>query len=325
MVGELVRTILRLENVKTYYILRKGLFGRLVVRAVDGVTLNFKSGEITAIVGESGCGKTTLGRTSLKLVEPTDGKIIFEDKDITHYKGDMRWFRRKAQIIFQDPFQSLNPYHSVYEILSEPLLVMGEKNRDFIEEKIVSALEEVKMTPPEEFLMKYPHMLSGGQRQRVSIARALLLDPIYLVADEPVSMIDASSRAEILTMFRNIQKSRELSVMYITHDIATTKYFSDYIAIMYAGRIVEYGPTKKVLKDPLHPYTIALIDAVPDPDPENRFKMRPVVPGEPPNPINPPPGCRFHPRCPKRFEPCDKDEPQLKEVDKDHFVACFLF
>jgi peptide/nickel transport system ATP-binding protein len=316
---------MKLENLRTYYILRKGLFGRLVVKAVDGVTLEFKAGEITAVVGESGCGKTTLGRTSLKLIEPTDGKIIFEDKDITHYKGDMKWFRKKAQIIFQDPFQSLNPYHSIYEILSEPLVVLGEKDRSVIDEKIISVLNEVKMTPPEEYLTKYPHMLSGGQRQRICIARALLVDPIYLVADEPVSMIDASSRAEILTMFRNIQKERDLAVMYITHDIATTKYFSDLIAVMYAGKIVEYGPTKKVLKNPLHPYTQALIDAVPDPDPNNRFRMRPVVPGEPPNPINPPPGCRFHPRCPKRFDPCDKDEPVLMEVENGHYVACHLF
>ncbi len=321
----MVRTIMKLENLRTYYILRKGLFGRLVVKAVDGVTLEFKAGEITAVVGESGCGKTTLGRTSLKLIEPTDGKIIFEDKDITHYKGDMKWFRKKAQIIFQDPFQSLNPYHSIYEILSEPLVVLGEKDRSVIDEKIISVLNEVKMTPPEEYLTKYPHMLSGGQRQRICIARALLVDPIYLVADEPVSMIDASSRAEILTMFRNIQKERDLAVMYITHDIATTKYFSDLIAVMYAGKIVEYGPTKKVLKNPLHPYTQALIDAVPDPDPNNRFRMRPVVPGEPPNPINPPPGCRFHPRCPKRFDPCDKDEPVLMEVENGHYVACHLF
>jgi len=320
-----VEPILRLENIKTYYILRKGLFGKLIVKAVDGVSLEFRPGEIIAIVGESGCGKTTLGRTSLKLVEPVAGKIIFEGQDITHYKGDLKWFRKKAQIVFQDPFQALNPYHSIYDILSEPLIIFGEKDKSVIEDKIVKALKEVKMTPPEEFLTKYPHMLSGGQRQRIVIARALLLDPIYLVADEPVSMIDASSRAEILTLFRSIQKKREMSIMYITHDIATTKYFSDWIAVMYAGKIIEYGPTREVLKNPLHPYTKALIAAVPDPDPENRFKMRPVVPGEPPNPINPPPGCRFHPRCPRRFDPCDKEEPPLKEVEKNHYVACFLF
>lgn len=319
------RTIMKLEDIKTYYYLRKGLFKTLVVKAVDGVSLEFRAGETTAIVGESGCGKSTLGRTSLKLVEPTSGRIIFEGKDITNYKGDLRWFRKKAQIIFQDPFQALNPYHSVYRILSEPLEIFGERKREVIEEKIVNVLEEVKMHPPEEFLTKYPHMLSGGQRQRICIARALLLDPIYLVADEPVSMIDASSRAEILTLFRNIQKSRDLAIMYITHDIATTKYFSDWIAIMYAGKIIEYGLTREVLKKPLHPYTQALIEAVPDPDPENRFKIRPVVPGEPPNPINPPPGCRFHVRCPKRLDPCGKEEPSLKEVEKNHCVACFLF
>ncbi len=318
--------ILKLENLKKYYVLRKGLFGRLVVKAVDGVTLEFREGEIIAVVGESGSGKTTLGKTSLKLLEPTGGKIIFDGKDITHIKSkELKWFRKKAQIIFQDPFQALNPYHSIYQILKEPLEIHGIKDEEYIKEKIVSALEEVRMVPPEEFLHKYPHMLSGGQRQRIVIARALLLDPVYLVADEPVSMIDASSRAEILTLFRKIQQDRQLSIMYITHDIATTKYFSDWIAVMYLGRVVEYGKTKTVLSNPLHPYTKALINSVPDPDPQNRFRKRPVVPGEPPSPINPPPGCRFHPRCPERFDPCDKEEPVLKEVENDHYVACHLF
>jgi len=318
--------ILELRNLKKYYTLRKGLFGKIIVKAVDGVSLTFKPGEIIAVVGESGSGKTTLGKTSLKLLEPTDGQIIFEGRDITNSKkDDLKWFRKKAQIIFQDPFQALNPYHSIYQILKEPLEVHGEKDEDIIMKKILSVLEEVRLVPPEEFLHKYPHMLSGGQRQRIVIARALLLDPIYLVADEPVSMIDASSRAEILTLFREIQKARKLSIMYITHDIATTKYFSDWIAVMYLGRIVEYGRTKEVLNNPLHPYTQALINAVPDPDPNNRFVKRPVVPGEPPSPINPPPGCRFHPRCPKRFEPCDTEEPKLIEVGNDHYVACHLY
>jgi len=321
----MVDAVLELSNLKTYYFLRKGLFKRLVVRAVDGVSLAFREGEIVSIVGESGCGKTTLGKTSVKLVEPYDGKIVFEGKDITRMDSDLKWFRRRAQIIFQDPFQSLNPYHSVYDILKEPLdnLFRGEVGDPT--EKIMKTLEEVRLSPPEEFVYKYPHMLSGGQRQRVNIARALIVDPKFIVADEPVSMIDASSRAEILTLFREIQNRRRTAIMYITHDISTAKYFSDYIAVMYAGKVVEYGRTLEVIKKPLHPYTVGLIASVPEPDPENRKRFRPVIGGEPPNPINPPSGCRFHPRCPKRFEPCDKIEPQLKEVEKGHFVACHLY
>ncbi len=321
----MVDTVLELSNLKTYYFLRKGLFKRLVVRAVDGVSLVFREGEIVSIVGESGCGKTTLGKTSVKLVEPYDGKIVFEGKDITRMDGDLKWFRRRAQIIFQDPFQSLNPYHSIFDILKEPLDNLFRGEVDDPTEKIMKTLEEVRLAPPEEFLYKYPHMLSGGQRQRVNIARALIVDPKFIVADEPVSMIDASSRAEILTLFREIQNRRRTAIMYITHDISTAKYFSDYIAVMYAGKVVEYGRTMEVIKNPLHPYTVGLIASVPEPDPENRKRFRPVIGGEPPNPINPPPGCRFHPRCPKRFEPCDKIEPQLKEVEKGHFVACHLY
>lgn len=321
----MTKALLELKNIKTYYYLSKGLFKTLVVKAVDGVTLSVHPRETIAIVGESGCGKTTLGRTALKLVEPTDGKIIFEGKDITKLKGNMLWFRKKAQMIFQDPFMSLNPYMTIKQIIEEPLLIHGVKNKDEREKKIIKALEDVKLYPPEEFLTKYPHMLSGGQRQRVGIARALVLEPVFIVADEPVSMIDASSRAEILYLFRTLQKKYDMGVIYITHDIATAKYFSDNIAVMYLGKIIEYGPTKKVLQNPLHPYTRALIDAVPDPDPRNRFKKRRVVPGEPPSPINPPSGCRFHPRCPEKFKPCSLKEPVLKEIENSHFVACFLY
>jgi len=203
------------------------------------------------------------------------------------------------------------------------LWMMGEIIREK-EEQIIKAMNDVRLSPPEEFLPKFPHMLSGGQRQRVGIARTLVLDPILLVADEPVSMIDASSRAEILYLFNDLKKKYNLSILYITHDIATAKYFSDNIAVMYLGRIVEFGDTREVIDHPLHPYTKALINAVPDPDPKNRFIQREVVSGEPPSPINPPSGCRFHTRCPYKFEPCDGEEPPLKKKHEGHHVSCYL-
>jgi peptide/nickel transport system ATP-binding protein len=331
--------ILEIKDLKTYYTVRKSLFRTLDVKAVDGVTLTISQGETVAIVGESGSGKTTLGRTVLKLVKSSGGTISFQGSDITKDPRDEKEFRKKAQIIFQDPFMSLNPYMTIKQVIEEPLIVHNEGTEEERREKIIKALNDVRLFPPEEFLLKYPHMLSGGQRQRVGIARALVLDPIFLVADEPVSMIDASSRAEILSLLKELQKTYNMGVMYITHDIATAKYFSDLIAVMYLGKIVEYGETKEVINNSLHPYTKALIAAVPDPDPKNRFRKRPVIPGEPPSPINPPSGCNFHPRCPSRFDPCDRDEPPLKEgkskanisararliYTKIHQVACYLY
>ena len=316
--------LLNLKDVRTYFYVRKGLFKTLEVKAVDGVSLIIHQSETVAVVGESGSGKTTLGRTVLKLVKQAGGKIVFQDTNITDTPKVLKEFRRKAQVIFQDPFMSLNPYMTVKQIVEEPLLIHEGESEEGHEEKIIKALNDVRLSPPEEFLPKYPHMLSGGQRQRVGIAKALVLDPIFLVADEPVSMIDASSRVEILFLFKELQKKYNLGIMYITHDIATAKYFSDNIAVMYLGKIVEYGETKEVLRNPLHPYTKALINAVPDPDPKNRFTDRPVIPGEPPSAINPPSGCRFHPRCPHRFKPCDGTEPLLKEIN-NHLVACHLY
>ena len=309
-----------LQNIRTYFYVRKGFFRTLTVKAVDDVSLKIDKGETVGIVGESGSGKTTLGRTTVKLEKPVSGKIIFEGKDITNVKGDIKWFRRKTQMIFQDPFMSLNPYMTVKQIIEEPMIIhkFDEKER---KERILKALADVRLLPSEEFLPKYPHMLSGGQRQRVGVARSLVLEPTFLVADEPISMIDASSRAEVLFLFGEIQKKYALGVMYITHDVATAKYFSDNIAVMYAGKIIEYGPTIGVLKNPLHPYTTALMEAVPSPDPQNRFRFRKVVPGEPPNPISPPTGCRFHPRCPYATERCKKVEPLLRELS-GHRIAC---
>ncbi|MCX8189007.1 MAG: ABC transporter ATP-binding protein [Nitrososphaeria archaeon] len=319
--------LLKLENIKTYFFLPKGLFKTIVVKAVDNVSLEMKKGESLAIVGESGSGKTTLGRTAIKLVEPTGGKIIFDGKDITNLNDgrEMKNFRRMAQIIFQDPFMSLNPYMTIREILEEPLIIHGFNDQKERNEIIIKALVDVKLQPPEEFLLKYPHMLSGGQRQRVGIARAMVLGPKFIVADEPVSMIDASSRAEILYLFKSLQEKYNLTFMYITHDIATAKYFSDYLAVMYLGKIVEYGPSREVIMNPKHPYTAALISAVPDPDPNNRFIYRKVISGEIPSAVHPPPGCRFHTRCPYKFEVCDKKEPELETLDSSHKVACHLY
>jgi peptide/nickel transport system ATP-binding protein len=248
------------------------------------------------------------------------------EKDVTNApESALRWYRFSTAMVFQDPFSSLNPYHTVQYILEEPLILRGvpPKNRA---ELVVKALEEVRLVPPEDFLKKYPHMLSGGQRQRVGIARALITRPKFIVADEPVSMLDVSIRAEILSLMRSLQTKYGITMMYITHDIATAKYLADKILVMYAGKMVEYGPFRDVIKEPLHPYTQALIEALPDPDPTNRFKLRKVPPGEPPSLLNPPAGCRFHPRCPYAIKgKCEKEEPKFIEAKKDHYTACWLY
>ena len=318
-------TLLEVKELRVWYPVRKGLFGRLgYVKAVDGVSFSIGRVETLAVVGESGSGKTTLGRATIGLLKPISGKIMFDGTDLAtlNSKSELREFRRKTSMIFQDPFSSLNPTFTVYRILEEPLIVHGFKDKKERAERVYRALKLVKLEPVELFASKYPHMLSGGQRQRVAIARALILEPKYVVADEPVSMLDASVRVEILYLLKELQEKLRLSFLYITHDIATAKYFSDKIAVMYAGKIVEYGETKEILRNPLHPYTQALIAALPDPDPKNRFRMIQTVPGEPPSLLNPPSGCRFHPRCPFANEKCAREEPRLREVAPGHLVAC---
>jgi peptide/nickel transport system ATP-binding protein len=318
--------IVELQNLRMYYYVRQGLFKSVPVKAVDGVTVGIPRGEILALVGESGCGKTSLGRTTLRLLEPIGGKLLFNGRDITHDKlADLKWLRKEAQIIFQDPYSSINPFMSIHQILEEPLIVHKIEDTEKRTEMIHRALEEVRLTPVEEIIRKFPHMLSGGQRQRVTFARALLLNPIYIVADEPVSMIDASSRVELLTVLRNLQKLHNLSILYITHDISTAKYVSNRLAVMYVGKMVEMGGVLKVIDEPLHPYTQGLIASVPDPDPNNRLSFREVIPGEPPNAINPPSGCRFHTRCPHVMPICSEKEPKLMEVEAGKHAACFLY
>jgi peptide/nickel transport system ATP-binding protein len=318
--------IVELQNLRMYYYVRQGFFKTVPVKAVDGVTVGIPQGEILALVGESGCGKTSLGRTTLRLLEPVGGKLLFKGKDITHDKlDDLKWLRKEAQIIFQDPYSSINPFMSIHQILEEPLIVHKIEDTEKRTEMIYRALKEVRLTPVEEIIRKFPHMLSGGQRQRVTFARALLLDPIYIVADEPVSMIDASSRVELLTVLRNLQKLHNLSILYITHDISTAKYVSNRLAVMYVGKMVEKGDVLKVIDEPLHPYTQGLIASVPDPDPNNRLSFREVIPGEPPNAINPPSGCRFHTRCPHVMPICSEKEPKLMEIEEGKHAACFLY
>ncbi|MEN3048598.1 MAG: ABC transporter ATP-binding protein [Candidatus Caldarchaeales archaeon] len=321
------RCLISVENLRVYFPIRRFLRTAGFVRAVDGVSLDVSRGETIALVGESGSGKTTFGRALLGLVKPSGGRIVFDGTDITGLdeKG-MKRVRRRMGVVFQDPYASLNPVFTIYRIVEEPLVVNEIGTPEERRERVMRALEDVKLTPPEFFATKYPHMLSGGQRQRVAIARAIITNPDFVVADEPVSMLDASIRVEILLLFKEIQQKHNVSFLYITHDMATAKYFSERIAIMYAGKIVELGPTKEVLGEPLHPYTQALIEAIPDPDPTNRFRMRKVAPGQPPSLVNPPPGCRFHPRCPFFIKgKCDVVDPALFRVRGERYVACHLY
>ncbi len=319
--------LLRVEKLRKWFKIRKWVFGPpLYVRAVDGVTFDLARGEAVSLVGESGSGKTTLGKTILRLYEPTDGRILFDGKDVTHLRSkELLWYKRETGLIQQDPYGALPPHFTIYRILEEPLIIHGIKSKEERREMIFKALEEVRLTPVEDFAVKYPHMLSGGQMQRVAIARALILRPKLVIADEPVSMLDASVRVEILTLLRELQEKFNISFVYITHDLATTRYFSEKIFIMYAGHMVEKAPTKELLHNPLHPYTRALLAAIPEPDPENRKRFREVPPGEPPSLINPPPGCRFHPRCPYATDKCRREEPPEVEVSPGHWVKCWLY
>jgi peptide/nickel transport system ATP-binding protein len=324
--------VIKVINLTKWFPVRLGFFDtvfsrkKLFVKAVDGIEFKINKGKIFGLVGESGSGKTTTGRVLLRLVEPTGGKIYFNKKDITILSTkELKALRSKMQIIFQDPYESLNPRMLIGDVVSEPLRVQGTFDTEGeVEEKVMKTLEDVELSPPEEFYYRYPHELSGGQRQRVAIARAFVLDPEFIVADEPVSMLDVSIRAEILKIIANLANKLNVAFLYITHDLALARHVCDDLGVMYLGKIMEKGPVDKVVYEPLHPYTKALIKAVPVPDPTAR-RSEAVIKGEIPSPINPPSGCRFHTRCPEYIgDICKKKEPPLIQIGKDRYVACHL-
>nr|WP_272502637.1 ABC transporter ATP-binding protein [Brachyspira hyodysenteriae] len=324
--------ILKLENVKKYFYPRANIVESLIkkskeIKAVDDISIEVKRGEILAIIGESGSGKTTIGKLVMKLINPTSGNIIFENENINNFnKEETAKYRRNVQMIFQDPYASMNPRFKIKDVLKEPLYIHNiEGDEKVYDEMVIKALKDVKINPPEEFMERYPHMLSGGQRQRIATARALILNPKLVVADEPVSMIDLSTRAEILYMMKELQTEKNLSYIYITHDLSTARYFADRIAVMYLGNIVEIGDADEIIDNPKHPYTKALIAAVPDASSGrvNIIKELPIK-GEIPNASDIPSGCRFHTRCIYAKEECKNNIPNTKKISENHSVSCLF-
>lgn len=322
--------ILEVTHLRKLYPVSSGIAGlikrqpQLYVHALDGISFTVGRGEILGLVGESGSGKSTTALSVLGLIEPTEGSITFNGQDVNQLaRGkDRMKLRRQVQMVFQDPYEALNPRQTVYQIVVEPLEVhkVGRTKAEKLE-RVTTALSQAGLKPPENFLDRYPDELSGGQRQRVVIAGALILQPQLLVADEPVSMLDVSIRAEILNLLRQLRDDHGISILYITHDLATAGFFTDRIAVMYLGRIVEIGSTMEVLKTPKHPYTRALISVIPVPNPRRRRK-RVILQGEIPDPIDIPVGCRFHPRCPVAINHCREIDPELQETKSGHQAAC---
>ena len=322
--------IFKVNDLKTWFPIKKGALKKTVghVKAVDGVTLEVYRGETLGIVGESGCGKSTFGKTVMMLEQPISGEVLFnykgEFKDITKFnKDEMFDFRKKVQMVFQDPYSALNPQKKIYTSFEEPMIVHGIKSKEEREERMQKVLSMVNIQP--DYLMRYPHEFSGGQRQRLCIARALEVMPEVLICDEPVSALDVSIQAQVLNLMKDIQKELNLTYMFIAHDLSVVQYMSDRIVVMYLGKIVEVADSKALYDDPLHPYTKALLSAIPIPD-IHKKKKRLILEGEVPSPINKPEGCPFHTRCPRRMDICTKVCPTLSNHGNDgHQVACHLY
>jgi len=324
-------SMVSVENLKKYFEIKRDFVSRFIpntrkfVKAVDGVSFDIKKGEVFGLVGESGSGKTTTGKLILDIYTPTEGKILFDGIDLTALKPrNVKPLRKRMQVIFQDPYASLNPRMKIGKALIQPLEIHNIGDYAERKQRVLNMLEHVGLIPPESVFNKYPHQLSGGQRQRVVIARALILNPDFVVADEPIAMADVSIRVLLLELMLKLKQDFNLTYLFITHDLATAKYICNRLAIMYLGKIVEIGLLKDIFRNPLHPYTRALLSAIPVPDPKVR-RTEPVPRGEIPDSINPPPGCRFHPRCTHRMDICSTNEPLLKENAIEHFVSCFLY
>ncbi len=321
----LANPILEVKGLKKYFDIKGGVFGKKVgeVKAVDDVSFTVYEGEILGIVGESGCGKSTTGKSILRLIEPSEGEVIFDGKDVTKLDAEeMRKLRRDMQIIFQDPYASLNPRHTIEKIISEPLLVHGIGDKESRKQKVQELLETVGLSA--YHASRYPHQFSGGQRQRIGIARALAVNPKLVICDEPVSALDVSVQSQILNLMDDLKKEFKLTYLFIAHDLSVVKHISDRVGVMYLGRMVELAEKDELYENPMHPYTKALLSAVPVPDPDEKNE-RMILEGDVPSPSNPPTGCAFHTRCPECMEVCKTDRPEFKETTDNHFVACHLY
>ena len=315
--------ILEVKNVKKYFPLGKGKVrpDKPCVKAVDGISLDLYEGETLGLVGESGCGKSTLGRTIIRLYDPTDGEVIFKGQDISKLnKKEMRKLREEMQFIFQDPYSSLNPRMNVFNILAEPLLAHGKFKRGPELEAYVKDLME-KCGLPSYYCYRYPHQFSGGQRQRIGIARSLALNPSFIICDEPVSALDVSIQSQIINLMMDMQQEKNISYIFISHDLSVVKHISDRVGVMYLGSMVELGDKEEIYANPQHPYTRALMAAIPIPDPDKRSEMK-LIEGEIPSNVNTPTGCKFHPRCPFAKDICKEQVPEVKEIKPRHFVQC---